>query len=272
MVELARIEARLESVGQLGELVGALRTIAASRMREGQEALDGTRAFCTTVQQAVASIDHGCDRPPPEETGKQVLLVITSENGFVGGFNTRIMDHVQDHRRAEEMLFLVGRRGQILAEERDMTVDIAMPMTSRTNGVTQLSRQIAAKLVGVTRAAIVFALHQKSGTFKVAHRQVLPLAPVSGSHIGAQRPLHHLPAAELLAQLASEVLFAEIAQALMQCIISENSARLMTMDAASRNIDERLEKLRRQERMARQEQTTADMLDVIVGSEAVNCG
>jgi F-type H+-transporting ATPase subunit gamma len=43
----------------------------------------------------------------------------------------------------------------------------------------------------------------------------------------------------------------------------------MTMDAAARNIDARLDKLRREERTARQEQTTADMLDVIVGSEAV---
>tara|TARA_R110002012_G_scaffold169830_2_gene333948 strand:+ start:647 stop:817 length:171 start_codon:yes stop_codon:yes gene_type:complete len=38
---------------------------------------------------------------------------------------------------------------------------------------------------------------------------------------------------------------------------------------AARNIYERLEKLRRKERMARQEQTTADMLDVIAGSEAM---
>lgn len=271
MVELARIEARLESVGQLGELVGALRSIAASRVREAQEALAGTKAFCDTVDRAIASINPA-DSPPRQEKGKAVLLAITSENGFVGGFNTRIMDRLQDARETDAALLLVGRRGQILAMERDLDIDIAMPMTSRAKGVTPLARQIAAKLAGVTRAGIIYAQHQKSGTFAVAYRQVLPLAPKAMPDIAAQQPLYHLPAARLLAQLASEYLFAEIAQALMQSIVSENNARLMTMDAASRNIDERLEKLHRQERMARQDQTTADMLDVIVGSEAVNHG
>lgn len=269
MAERARIAARLESVRQLGELVGALRSIAASRMREGQAALDGTRAFCATVERAITRIDHADAAPLPDGNGRQALLVITSENGFVGGFNTRLMDHVQDRCGPQERLLLVGRRGKVLAMERHMAVDVAMPMTSHAKGVTPLARQIAARLVGVRRAGIVFAQHHSGGAYTIVQRQVLPFAPAPLPDVAPQRPLHHVPTAALLSQLAAEYLFAEIAQALMHSIVSENSARLMTMDAAARNIDARLDKLRRDERTARQEQTTADMLDVIVGSEAV---
>jgi F-type H+-transporting ATPase subunit gamma len=44
------------------------------------------------------------------------------------------------------------------------------------------------------------------------------------------------------------------------------------MDAAARNIEKKLDRLRRDERVARQEKTTADMLDVVTGAEAVNHG
>ena len=62
---------------------------------------------------------------------------------------------------------------------------------------------------------------------------------------------------------------AEIAIALMESPASENTARFRTMDVASRNFDDRLKKLTVEERAARQEETTSDMLDVVTGAEAL---
>lgn len=272
MAELARIEARLESLEQLGVLVSAMRSMAAVRAREAQEALTGTEAFTTTIRKAIERLGPAATAASKEETGRPVLVAITSENGFVGGFNSHVMEQVRDSRADDETLVLIGRRGQILAREMRVRPDIALPMTSRVSGVTQLARRIGKSLNGVTRARLVFAQHRESGTFSARHRQVLPLDPVLAQFNDSARPLHHLPVADLLDRLAAEYLFAEIAHALMESLLCEHNARLLTMDAASRNIDARFDKLRREERMARQEQTTSDMLDVIVGSEAVNHG
>jgi len=272
MAELARIEARLESFEQLGALVTAMRSVAAVRAREAQEALTGTETFCTTVDRAIARLDYS---PPPvshEETGQPVLLAITTENGFVGGFNTRILEQVRDVRKSDETLVLIGRRGQILAGEMQLKPDIVFPMTSRVSGVTQLARRVSRQLVGVKQARVVFAQHQQSGTFDVPHRKILPLDPLDRPSDSVAPPLHHLPKNDLMDQLAAEYLFAQIAHAMMESLVCEHNARLLTMDAASRNINGLHDKLRREERMARQEQTTSDMLDVIVGSEAVNHG
>lgn len=272
MAELARIEARLESLEQLGVLVAAMRSMAAVRAREAQEALTGTQAFCATVERAIASLGQTTWPERREDTSRPVLLAITSENGFVGGFNTRIMEQVRDLRAPEEKLVLIGRRGQILAREMDVRPHIALSMTSRVSSVTQLARRVAKRLNGVTHARLICAEHQQSGIYSVEHRKVLPLDPVAANGNAAEPPLHHLPVTELLDRLAAEFLFAEIARSLMASLLCEQNARLLTMDAASRNIDARFDKLRREERMARQEQTTSDMLDVIVGSEAVNHG
>jgi F-type H+-transporting ATPase subunit gamma len=69
--------------------------------------------------------------------------------------------------------------------------------------------------------------------------------------------------------LSSEYLFAEVADALMDSLASENAARLRTMSGASRNIDEKLDRLHRNEHVARQEEMTADMLEIVTGAEAI---
>ncbi len=263
MTSGAEIAARIQGLEQLGDLVQALRSMAGSRVHQAQNALLGTEGFRKTVEGAILSL-----RAPVHVEGAGAsLLVITSETGFVGGFNNRIIEKVKAVRRPEERLVIVGRRGQILAAEQGLGVDGSFQMTSRADGVTTLARRVLADVGQVAEARIIFAAHQQGGTFKVTERQILPLSLTQQS-TDNDAPLHHLPLRTLMAELSQEYLFAEVAQALMESLVSENNARLMTMDAAARNIDETLENLRREERTARQEQITTDMLDVIVGVEA----
>jgi F-type H+-transporting ATPase subunit gamma len=272
--ELARIQSRLHSLEELDSLVGALRSMAASRAREAQEAFAGTRAYAAIVARAIAEVAPlARDWPADSRPSARILLVVTSENGFVGGFNNRLIDRALGLRRPGERLVLVGRRGQVAAAERDVTPDLCFAMASRMGGVAALARRIAAQLSDVTGARLVFAGYRPGAAFEIETRQVLPLEarPGAGDRPPAA-PLHHLPPEALLAELAGEYLFAAIADALMQSLASENGARLRTMDAASRNIGTKLERLQRDERVARQEKTTSDMLDVVTGAEAVNHG
>jgi F-type H+-transporting ATPase subunit gamma len=269
MEQLARIEARLESLTELGNLVGALRSLAASRVREAQEALSGTRAFCAIVERAIAELAPIGAWPERQEAeAKNLLLVITSQNGFAGGFNERLIDLAVAEWRETERLVVVGRRGEIALSERGVKPDQAYAMTSRSRGVTQLARRISSRLVSVASARIVHAHYMGGAGYSPRVRQVLPL-PCSNEASDGDVPLHHLPADRLMEALRWEFLFAEVADALMDSLASENAARLRTMDAASRNIDDKLDRLERQALVARQEEMTADMLDVVTGAEAI---
>lgn len=273
MEELSRIKARLESLDELGELVGALRSMAASRAREAQDAFAGTRAYRQVVERAIAEVallvPGGADAVFRDTGTARALVVITSENGFVGLFNTKLIDHALSLREPDEDLFIVGRRGQIAAAERDVTETAAFPMTSRIQGVTALARTIATRLAEVGAARIVFARHRPGAVFDVEALPVLPFRDIPAPP-GLTEPLVHIPPAELLSRLAAEYLFAEIAHSLMESLASENGARMRAMDAASRNIGDRTDLLRRDERIARQERTTTELLDVVTGAEAVN--
>ncbi|PWJ20256.1 F0F1 ATP synthase subunit gamma [Jannaschia seohaensis] len=272
MEQLTRIEARLESLSELGDLVGALRSMAASRLREAQEALDGTRVFRAVVERAVGEIAPIAAPPAlPEARDRRqagLLLVITPQNGFAGGFNERLAELALAERRQEERLIVVGRRGEIALAERGVTPDQAHAMTSRAAGVTQLARRISLRLDGLSSARIVHAHHAGGAGYEPQLQQVLPLSRQDTAP-GGDVPLHHLPVPRLMRALASEFVFAAVADALMDSLVSENAARLRTMDAASRNISDKLDRLRRAAHVARQEEMTADMLDVVTGAEAI---
>ncbi|MGC9420723.1 MAG: F0F1 ATP synthase subunit gamma, partial [Rhodovulum sp.] len=107
MEDLARIEARRASLEELGQLVGALRSMAAARAREAQAGFEGTRAYVGIIDRAIAELAQPAAMDAPAGAGERVLLLITSENGFVGGFNTALVEHAIAARAPGETLILV---------------------------------------------------------------------------------------------------------------------------------------------------------------------
>ncbi|MCH5376786.1 MAG: F0F1 ATP synthase subunit gamma [Planctomycetes bacterium] len=272
-MELSQIKARLESLQGLGELVRALRSMAASRTQEAQEALTGTRAYRQVVERAISEISplvqgHVADAIPDAAVARN-LLIITSEHGFVGGFNSRLIEYARGLLKPDEQPVIVGRRGQIVASEMGVTDAVGFSMTTRIPGVTALARRIARKLSSSASVRIVFARRQTGASFEMDVKAVVPLVVFPQCN-GRSRPVIHVAPEKLLSRLTDEYLFAEIAHTLMESLASENAARLGAMDAASRNIDTKLERLTRDVRIAWQDETTSDMLDVVTGAEAAN--
>lgn len=270
MEQLARIVTRRETLTELGELVRALRSMAASRVREAQEALEGTRAFRAIVERSIAEIAPLAAWPgSPQQGDARILMVITSQNGFAGGFNERLTAFALSERLPGERLIIVGRRGAVAAAAHDVTPDQTYTMVSRAAAVALLARRISVRFAALSSARIVHAHHTRGADYEPRVRSVLPVPPLAHRPQDSA-PLHHLPPDRLMLALASEYFFAEVADALMDSLASENAARLRTMDAASHNIDDKLDHLRHDEHAARQAEMTSDMIDIVTGAEAVS--
>lgn len=275
MEALARLQARLSSLQELRDLIRALRALAASHVQEAQGALAGMRRYAEVVEDAIAegaALLPGGDGPaaPPSPPEAGVMIVVCSEHGFVGAFNDRLLDRAVAERTEGQALVIIGRRGTVLAAEKGLAVDRGFPMATHVGGVPGVTRQVAAYLEAVPVADIVFAAYRRGANFETELRHILPLDPVLLA--GARRrspPLHHLAPEVLLGRLGSEYLFAEITRAVMESLASENGARLRVMESADTNIGDKLDGMRRTERVLRQEAITSELLDVVTGSEAI---
>jgi F-type H+-transporting ATPase subunit gamma len=275
MEQLPRLHARIASLAELRDLIQALRALAASHMQEAVGALDGIRRYVDVVEGAIAAV---ADMLPtadeqawaPGRPDGRVLIVVCSEHGFVGAFNERLLDRAAAELRPGCALAVIGRRGMIAAEERHLATAWCLPMATHVGGVAATTRRMAGHLAGLAGADIVFARHASAGGYEVEKKTVLPLDPALLA--GSQRrspPLHQLPPEVLLQRLAGEYLFAEITRALMESLASESAARLLVMQSADRNIDDKLQSLRREENVLRQDAITSELLDVVTGALAV---
>ena len=275
MEELPRLKARIASLQELRDLMRAMRALAASHVQEAQGALAGIRGYVDVIEDAIA---EGVALLPATDgqsraikpTTSSVLIVICSEHGFTGGFNNLLLDRAEKQSRSEQQLGIIGRRGAMLAEERGLTVAWSFPMATHVGGVLGVTSRIAERLADVSAAEMVFASYRKGGHFTAEAKSVLPLDPaLLAKSRRRSRPLHQLDPYKLLQRLAGEYLFAEITHAAMESLASENGARLQVMEAADHNIGDKLDTLRRQEHALRQNAITSEMLDVVIGAEAV---
>jgi F-type H+-transporting ATPase subunit gamma len=275
MEQLPRLKARIASLEELRDLIRALRAMAGSRVQEAQGALAGIRRYAEVVEYAIAenaallTRERMSSRAGPSDDS--VLMAVTSEHGFTGAFNDRLIDRAREELKPGDRLAVIGRRGSVLAEEGHLDVDWCVPMATHIGGVPGVARRVADHLVDVTTARIVFAAYRTGGQYEIEARDILPLDPALLQGMGpVEPPLHQLDPYILLERLSGEYLFAEVTRAIMESLASENGARLQVMSAADHNIGDKLETLGRQHNHLRQEAITAELLDVVTGAEAVS--
>lgn len=271
---LPHIRAKLESLDELSDLVGALRALAAIQSREALAALDGTTRYTRIIENSIAWAASLLPAPqgtaqPPRPARKDILVVVCSENGFVGSFNERLIEQAAKDRHDGEGLILVGRQGGIKATERNIEPAQNFPMTTHIHGVPDTARQVCDALSSAGRVRLIFARYRQGASYEIVTKRILPLAMdlLTGAR-PILPPLHHLSPEDLLAQLASEYLYAEMSHGMMESLASENGARLQTMESADESIDRKLDKLRGEERTLRQQQITEELIDVVTGAEA----
>jgi F-type H+-transporting ATPase subunit gamma len=118
---------------------------------------------------------------------------------------------------------------------------------------------------------------------RVEHGQQAPvlqgLLPLDPDLIGAlakrpwtsrSLPQFSLPPDQLFAALIRSYLFTDLFRAAAEALVTENAARLARMQQAEQSIDEQLEELTAETRSVRQSEITTELLDVIIGFEALN--
>lgn len=272
---LSAIEGRLSSVRQLSTVVSAMRGIAAVRSREARQALDGIRAYAATIGTAIAEVLAARPAPPhtaPKEDGAHLLVLLMSEQGFVGTFNERLADAARQHIAASGgvrwEILVAGNRGAGLLAENALEFGWSDAMIEHAAQAGDLATRIADQLfqrIAQGNVAEVMLLHAEPGTPRETITQQR-LAPFDYDRFPKpahpQRPLMTMPPERLMEQLAQEFVFARISEAVILSYAAENEARTRAMTEANTNSARTLEELQQLYRLSRQEEITAEIIEL----------
>lgn len=271
---LSDLRARLGATRQLEAVITAMRGVAAARLREAQTHLEGVRAYAHTLGEALGEAmalqpEAQMERSRPRG---HVVIALCAEQGFAGAFSERVLDVAQRRLAAAGQaasLFLVGGRGQAIAEERGLSVDWSAPMVAHVDEAALLADQIADALydrLGAERTAEVTMVYSAPDTPAAVTVAERPLIPLDLARFPASRrsvpPLATLPPALLLARLAEEYVFAELCEALVLSFAAENEARLQAMIAARQNVRDTLDALMASYRRIRQDEITNEIIEL----------
>ncbi|MFQ5672121.1 MAG: ATP synthase F1 subunit gamma [Nitrospinales bacterium] len=279
------IKRRIRSVKNTQQITKAMKLVSASKLRRAQEAILSARPFALKMAEMMHHLAARCnpDMHPllreRKEEGKILLLVITSDKGLCGGFNSNILRKalgvIKEHSGKEVLLIAAGRKGQgffkvqgrkILREYVGWTKDFDFLKAAEVGDVLmQLYLEGAVDKIYVVYNEFKSVIQQE-----VIVEQLLPIVPekLEGEDLMVDY-IYEPDEVSILDHILKRYMNVEVYRAFLESAASEHGARMTAMDNATRNAGEMIDTLTLNYNKARQAYITKELIEVVNGAEAL---
>jgi F-type H+-transporting ATPase subunit gamma len=273
----AELQAREATVAAFGDLVNAMRGVAAARAQRARTLLQGADAYATTVADALAQalpLTAPHRLRSEARAGRPVLILFCAEQGFNGGFSEQVLAAATGAHEAR--VLLLGSQGLRLARARGIEPEWSAPSIAHAEAAVGASAGLHAALAQALArrlapsVSIVAAELQDGHRYTIVRRRLLPLDLATMRRAQGPAPTVHLAPLRLIDELTFEYVAAQLAQALLHSHAAENVARLQAMAAAHDNVARMLETLQGDERRLRQAAITAEIIELAAGLRALH--
>ncbi|MGH9183926.1 MAG: F0F1 ATP synthase subunit gamma [Acidimicrobiales bacterium] len=284
---------RIRSVQSTKKITRAMELIAATRVVRAQQRAASARPYSehiTAVIQDLAHTGTGLEHPllrRSEGTGRFALVVITSDRGLAGAYNTSVIRAAERELMARQTegrdysLVLVGKKAEAYFRFRNYRIDAAFNGMSDTPTYDDARR--LAEVVGeafqseqVDQVDLVYTRFLSVGSQRVVVRRFLPLQALGrpewaeAAPDGPEADYEYEPSpAAILAAILPRYVEARLFAALLDAAASEHASRQRAMKAATDNAEELITKLSRVMNRARQDAITTEIMEIVGGAEAL---
>lgn len=276
---------RIKTIGDLHAIVRTMKALAAVSVRQYEALLKSLDEYTQTVDMGLQVALHGrfVDKPDRRQPALQLTAVIFgSDVGLCGRFNEDLIAYALDHMNGFQVtqenrrVLAVGSRIHSRLSELGHPVEESITTPGSTAAVTATIRQILAKIDEWQDRTFeqVLLFYSQSGSPRLLH--LLPVEPGQFSRLSREPwpsrvlPKFSLDAERLLAALIRQHLFVCLFRACAESLTAENQMRLRAMQAAERNVQDKLDELMFQFRNQRQDTIDAELFDIGAGFEAVS--
>ena len=286
MPSLRDIRRRINSVKSTQKITRAMKMVAAAKLRRAQEAILRARPYAYEMKGLVNRLARSADQDAhpllrPGRGGKIGLVVVTSDRGLCGGFNTNIINFamkslMRDFAGREVELTIVGRKGADLLKRKECTIrarhtDVFSdsPMRAAANVIDGVIGEFLEG--GVDEVYCIYNEFKSAVQQTVTLERLLPLAleETAGDEAKPVDYLYEPDQSKVFQALLVKHLHVQMHRMLHESAASEHGARMTAMDSATRNAGDVIDRLTLKYNRARQDDITKQLIEVISGAEAL---
>lgn len=288
MASMRDIKRRKESINSTSQITKAMKLVATVKLQKAKTKAENSRPYFEHMYEAVCSIlskSGNLDHPmlTPRESGKRAVIVVTSNRGLAGGYNSNVIKLVTggDFRLDDTLIYAVGRKGKEALARRGYQV-VQDYSEAMNEPLFKDAVQIGNDVMAAFEQGEVREIYLAYTVFKntVVHVPTLQkLLPVDSSAMGSGEEggadalalMNYEPEAdEALSLIIPKYVNSLIYGALTTALASENGARMQAMDSATSNAEEMIDKLELQYNRARQGAITQELTEIIAGANAIS--
>ena len=293
MPNLKELKNRISSVKSTRKITSAMKMVAASKLRRAQELAESSRVYADSLSFILSSLagntKNSSDLPEiltGRENSKISLLIInSSDRGLCGGFNSNLFRNAkkwisdQQGQGKSVKIMTVGKKASSFYKKTDLDIVASFEDLNSNDRQLQVSEEIKNKIMElfetneIDEVSILFNKFVSAISQEPTYQSLIPLSneETSEDESEANNAIFEFEPDknELLEYLVPRNFLTQIYRSVLESSASEHAARMTSMDNATRNAGDMIDRLTLTYNRTRQAFITKELIEIISGAEAV---
>jgi F-type H+-transporting ATPase subunit gamma len=287
MPSLRDIRRRIASVKNTQQITNAMKMVSAAKLQRAQERVMAARPYAEHIQMVVEHLQARV-RPTahplltPRTEGKTLLLVLTSDRGLCGGFNSNVQraaaEKIRELSGTQVDLIALGKKGRDFLTYRQLPLREAHTELFLRQVAYEQAKEVAARLLtayeqeGYRQVLVIYNRFRSAMVQQVTILRLLPLSTEASAEAEPVEPFDYLyepSAPQVLDSLLRKQVEVQLFQIFLESFAGEHGARMTAMDSATQNATEMIANLTLTFNRARQAAITKELIEVVSGADAL---
>jgi len=283
MANLKVIRKRISTIDSIRQVTRAMKLVAAAKLRRAQINMEQARPYATRINSVLKhllpDIDRGTHRLlTMRPAKKKAFVVVTSDRGLCGSFNTNILRHahaiIDKAGKDQSDLICIGKKGYEYFSKRGYDVVehyVGFWKDLDFNHALKMSEAITDRYLKgeFDDVRVIYNQFKNVAQQEVVEFHYLPLVLEENDEKITTDYLFEPSKDEVVKSLVPRHLNVQMWRFLLESNASEQAARMTSMEAATENAGDLIDSLRLEYNKARQAAITTEILEVVSGAEAL---
>jgi F-type H+-transporting ATPase subunit gamma len=290
MSNLKEIKGRISSVKSTMKITNAMYMISSAKLKKAKKSLESTEPYFYSLQDAIKRVikripediklTYFDDKPEKTNNWKKGYIVITGDKGLAGAYNHNVIKIAEDEleKEGQQVLFVVGQVGRSYFESRGVNYDSDFKYTVQNPSIHR-ARIISARIIQMFnehKLDEVYVVYTRMINAMESKAEIKKLLPLTKGDFMNENEMNatidetsYLPSPyEVLNNIVPNYVTGFIYGTLTESYASEQNARMIAMESATRNAKDILKELSIIYNRVRQAAITQEVTEVISGAKA----